>query len=119
MNDIQIHKRIKGQQRGRRQGPQAVAEIRALLGNEPRRRDLLIEHLHKIQDQYHGISKAHLHALASEMKLSQVEVYEVASFYHHFDLRDDEQSEYTAVSIRVCDSLSCYLAGAEKLYQQL
>jgi NADH:ubiquinone oxidoreductase subunit E len=72
--------------KGRRVDPQALAEVQALLGDESRQRDLLIEHLHKIQDHFGCLSSPHLAALAQEMRLAQVEVYEVATFYHHFDV---------------------------------
>ncbi len=93
----------------------AAADIAALLGDAPRRRDLLIEHLHLIQDRYGHLSAAHLRALADEMRLSQVEVYEVASFYAHFDVVREDETPPPALTIRVCDSLSCELAGAEAL----
>ena len=73
--------KVRGTPKGRRVDPKALAEVQALLGNASRRRDLLIEHLHKIQDRYHHISAAHLAALASEMKMAMAEVYEVATFY--------------------------------------
>src|SRR5688572_12284070 len=76
----------RGRPKGRAVEPRALAEVQALLGAESRRRDLLIEHLHKIQDRYGHISAAHVAALAREMRLSQTEVYEVATFYHHFDV---------------------------------
>jgi formate dehydrogenase len=105
--------------KGRRVDPQALLEVQALLGEAPRRRDLLIEHLHKIQDRYHALSAAHLAALAQELKLAQSEVYEVASFYHHFDvLRDGEQAPAT-LTVRVCAGLSCELAGAQALLDKL
>src|SRR6202171_6093060 len=72
--------------RGGRADPQAAEEIAVLLGDRPRRRDLLIEHLHLIQDKYHQISAAHLAALAEEMKLAFAEVFETATFYAHFDI---------------------------------
>jgi formate dehydrogenase len=99
--------------------PRALEEVRALLGDEPRRRDLLIEHLHKIQDRYGHLGAAHLAALAGEMKLAQAEVYEVASFYHHFDIVKEGQSAPPALTVRVCDSLSCALAGGEALLDKL
>jgi len=77
---------VRSQPKGRQVDPKAREEIRALLGNDPRRRDLLIEYLHRIQDRYGHLSAAHLVALADEMKLSMTEVYEVATFYHHFDV---------------------------------
>ena len=76
----------EGRRRGRKVEPKALAEIRELLGDTPRRRDLLIEFLHKIQDRHHCISAAHIVALAKEMNLPTTEIYEVATFYHHFDV---------------------------------
>ena len=93
--------------------------MRALLGDRPRRRDLLIEHLHLIQDRYGHLSAAHLAALAHEMKLAQTEVYEVATFYAHFDVVKDGETPPPAVTVRVCDSLSCAMAGAEALLAKL
>ena len=82
-------------------------EVRALLGDRPRRRDLLIEHLHLIQDEYGHLSAAHLRALAEEMRLSMAEVYEVATFYAHFDVVKEGEPAPPDLTIRVCDSLSC------------
>ena len=79
-------KRVKGTLKGRRVDPQARAEVLALLGNDPRRRDLLIEYLHRIQDRYGCLAAAHLVSLADELKMAMAEVYEVATFYHHFDI---------------------------------
>ena len=93
--------------------------MRALLGDRPRRRDLLIEHLHLIQDRYGHLSAAHLAALAHEMKLAQTEVYEVATFYAHFDVVKEGEIPPPPVTVRVCDSLSCAMAGAEKLLADL
>ncbi len=90
-------------------------EVRALLGDRPRRRDLLIEHLHLIQDEYGHLSAAHLRALAEEMRMSMAEVYEVATFYAHFDVVKEGETPPPALTIRVCDSLSCELAGAQAL----
>jgi formate dehydrogenase beta subunit len=104
--------------KGRQIDPQALADVEALLIDRPRRRDLLIEHLHLIQDHYGHISAAHLAALASEMKLAQTEVYEVATFYAHFDVVKEGETPPPAVTVRVCDSLSCALAGAERLLEQ-
>jgi formate dehydrogenase len=104
--------------KGRQIDPRALDEVRALLGNRPRRRDLLIEFLHLIQDRYGHISAAHLAALAEEMKLAQAEVYEVATFYAHFDVVKDGPPP-PPVTVRVCDSLSCAMAGAEKLLAEL
>src|ERR1044071_7099208 len=78
--------KVRGTPKGRRVDPRALQEVQALLGNESRRRELLIAHLHKLQDRYGHLSAAHLAALASEMKMAMAEVYEVATFYHHFDV---------------------------------
>ena len=105
--------------KGRQYEDTALAEVRALLRDRPRRRDLLIEFLHLIQDAYGHQSAAHLRALAEEMKLSMAEVWEVATFYAHFDpLREDDPVP-PALTIRVCDSLSCELAGSEALISAL
>ncbi len=101
--------------RGRQIEDAARAEVLALLGDRPRRRDLLIEHLHLIQDAHGHLSAAHIAALADEMKLAQAEVYEVATFYAHFDVVHEGEAPPPALTIRVCDSLSCELAGAEAL----
>src|SRR5256885_14890144 len=77
--------------KGRQVDPEALAEMQALLGDRSRQRDLLIEHLHLLQDKYHCLRARHLAALAMEMKLALVEVYEVASFYAHFDIRSEER----------------------------
>src|SRR5882757_3282831 len=105
--------------KGRQVDPRALAEVRALLGSRPRRRDLLIEHLHLIQDRYRHLSAVHLAALAEEMKLALTEVYEVATFYSHFDVVKEGETPPPALTVRVCDSLSCAMAGAEKLFAEL
>ena len=105
--------------KGRQVDPEALAEIRSLLGERERRRDLLIEHLHLIQDRYGHLSAAHLAALALEMKLALTEVYEVATFYAHFDVVKEGEAVPPPVTVRVCDSLSCALAGAERLLADL
>ena len=102
----------RGKLKGRRVEPDALAQVQQLLGGAPRRRDLLIEHLHKIQDQFGHISAAHIAALACEMKLSMTEVFEVASFYHHFDIVKEGDKPPPELTVRVCDSLSCELGGA-------
>jgi formate dehydrogenase len=89
--------------------------VRELLGDAPRRRDLLIEYLHRIQDSRGHISAANLAALAKEMGLPQTEVYEVATFYHHFDVVKEGDQPPPALTVRVCDSISCAIAGAEDL----
>jgi len=111
--------KVRGTPKGRRVDPKALAEVQVLLGNASRRRDLLIEHLHKIQDRYHHISAAHLAALASEMKMAMAEVYEVATFYHHFDVVKEGETAPPAVTVRVCDSIACDLAGSHRLLEKL
>ena len=101
--------------KGRQLDDAAWEEVRALLGDRPRRRDLLIEFLHLIQDAHGCLSAAHLRALAEEMRLAQAEVYEVATFYAHFDVVKEGEPKPPALTIRVCDSLSCELAGAQQL----
>ena len=101
--------------KGRQVDETALAEIRRLLGDRERRRDLLIEHLHLIQDEHRCLRAEHIRALADEMRLSQVEVYEVASFYDHFDVVKEGEEIPPPLTIRVCDSVSCMLAGAEDL----
>jgi formate dehydrogenase beta subunit len=105
--------------KGRRVDPAALAKVQALLGTESRQADLLIEHLHKIQDRYAHLSAAHLAALAQEMRLSQAHVYEVASFYHHFDVVKEGGAAPAALTVRVCDGLSCEMAGAKDLLAKL
>src|SRR5579884_3790593 len=105
--------------KGRQVDPVALEEVRALLTDRPRRRDLLIEHLHLLQDRYGCLSAAHLTALAAEMRMALAEVYEVATFYSHFDVVKEGDTAPPAVTVRVCDSLSCAMAGAEKLIEKL
>jgi formate dehydrogenase len=105
--------------KGRQVDPSALEEIRALLTDRPRRRDLLIEHLHLIQDRYHHISAPHLAALAFEMKMALAEVYEVATFYSHFDVVKEGEDAPPAITVRVCDSISCAMAGSEELLKRL
>ncbi|SFR36024.1 NAD-dependent formate dehydrogenase flavoprotein subunit [Yoonia tamlensis] len=105
--------------KGRQLDDMAWAQVKDLLGDRPRRRDLLIEFLHLIQDAFGHLSAAHLRALAEEMRLSQAEVYEVASFYAHFDPVKEGETPPPALTIRVCDSLSCELAGAQQLQKAL
>ena len=119
---IKIHpRRPRHQLKGRQPTDAARAEVRALIGPPPaegHRRDLLIEHLHALNDHYQGLFERHLVALAAEMRLSMAEVYEVASFYHHFEvLRDDAAAP--RLTVRVCQSLSCQLAGAGDLLARL
>lgn len=99
--------------------PEAFDEVRALLGDMPLRRDLLIEYLHLIQDRYRRLSADHIAALAGILQLAQTEVYEVASFYHHFDLVGPGDADPPELTIRVCDSVSCEMAGGEALVAAL
>ena len=105
--------------KGRQYDDQALAEVRQLLAGRPVKRDLLIEFLHLIQDAYGHLSAAHLRALAEEMRLSMAEVYEVTTFYAHFDVVKEGETAPPALTIRVCDSLSCELAGAQQLKSAL
>ncbi len=105
--------------KGRQVDPDALAEVQALLGERPRRRDFLIEHLHLLQDRYGHLAARHLAALAQEMKLPMAEVYEVASFYAHFDIVLEGETPPPALTVRVCDSLSCEMAGAQELLKAL
>ncbi len=107
------------QPKGRQVEPQALDEVRALLGERSRQRDLLIEHLHLIQDRYGQLSDRHLAALAQEMRLPMAEVFEVATFYAHFDVVVDANSAAPGITVRVCDSLSCALVGGEQLLAAL
>ena len=105
--------------KGRRVDPTALVEVQGLLGTASRQRDLLIEHLHKIQDAFGHLSAAHLAALAQEMRLAQTEVFEVASFYHHFDIVKEGGAAPQPLTVRVCDGLSCEMAGAQDLLARL
>ena len=111
--------RVRSTPKGRRVEPQARADVLALLADAPRRRDLLIEHLHKIQDRFGHLSAAHLVALADEMKMAMAEVYEVATFYHHFDVVKEGDTVPPALTVRVCDSIACDLAGSHALLESL
>jgi formate dehydrogenase len=112
-------KRAKSTPKGRQVDPQAAEEIALLLGDRPRRRDLLIEYLHLIQDTSKQISAGHLAALADEMKLSFAEVFETATFYAHFDVVKEGEADIPPLTIRVCDSLTCAMLGGEKLLHEL
>jgi formate dehydrogenase len=105
--------------RGRVLRQEEVAAVAALLGEAPRERALLIEYLHLIQDQEGCLPEGHLHALAEELKIPMAEVYEVATFYAHFDVVGEGEARPPAVTVRVCDSLSCMLAGADILLEDL
>lgn len=105
--------------KGRQVQPDARTDVQKLLKGKSRARDLLIEHLHLIQDKYGHLSAPHLAALAEEMKLAMAEIYEVATFYHHFDVVREGEDAPPEVTIRVCDSLSCEMAGAKDIIKSL
>jgi formate dehydrogenase len=105
--------------KGRQVDPGALEEVEALLGDRPRRRDLLIEHLHLIQDSYRQISAAHLAALAEIMRIPMAEAYETATFYAHFDVVREGDAPVPPLTVRVCDSLTCAMLGGEKLLAEL
>ena len=105
--------------KGRQVEDAALATVRELIGGRPRRRDLLIEYLHLIQDRFGHISAENLRALADELRMAQAEVYEVATFYAHFDVVKEDEAPPPELTIRVCDSLSCELAGAQDLLDGL
>src|SRR5215216_5117144 len=105
--------------KGRQVDPAALEEVQLLLGDRERRHDLLIEHLHLLQDHFGCLHARHLVALADEMRLALAEIYEVASFYAHFDIVMDDEAAPPPLTVRVCDSLSCALSGAERLLDAL
>jgi formate dehydrogenase len=111
--------RVRPIPKGRAVDPKALQDVQALLGDAARRRDLLIEHLHRINDRYGCLGAAHLAALAQEMSLALTEVYEVATFYHHFEVVKEGEAAPARVTVRVCDSIACELAGAEQLLKNL
>ncbi|MDB5908424.1 MAG: NADH-quinone oxidoreductase subunit, partial [Massilia sp.] len=127
MNQMIIPIKVEGASRqrkreapkGRRVDPAALAQVQELLGEQSRQADMLIEHLHKIQDSFGCLSAEHLAALAAEMKMAQTEVYEVATFYHHFDVVKEGGDAPAALTVRVCDGLSCEMAGARDLLARL
>ncbi|HXX82599.1 MAG TPA: NAD(P)H-dependent oxidoreductase subunit E [Casimicrobiaceae bacterium] len=110
-----VRRKASAHPKGRPLDPRAADEIAKLLGEAPRRRDLLVEFLHLIQDRYGHISAAHIVALADEMRLAHTEVYEVATFYHHFDVVKEGETPPPPLTVRVCETLSCQLAGADAL----
>jgi len=112
-------RRPVGRPKGRQVDPEARAEVRRLLGDSPRRRDLLIEFLHRIQDAHGCIAAPHVVALAEEMRLAMTEVYEVATFYHHFDVVKEGDTLPPRLTVRVCETLSCRMAGSEALQATL
>jgi len=105
--------------KGRQITDQATADVQRLLGDQPRRREYLIEYLHLIQDAFGHLSDAHMAALAAELRLAQTEVYEVATFYHHFDVVKQGEDAPPALTVRVCDSITCEMKGSGALTAQL
>ncbi|PUB74761.1 MAG: NADH-quinone oxidoreductase subunit F [gamma proteobacterium symbiont of Ctena orbiculata] len=116
---VKSDKREPGHNKGRRVKPAVLAEIRELLGETPRRPELLIELLHRLQDAHGFITIDQVMALAQELNISSAHVYEVASFYHHFDLVGEGETPPPPLTVRVCDSISCMLDGAESLIADL
>jgi len=112
-------RKVRSTAKGRVHDPESLQEVQECLGAMPRRRDLLIEYLHRIQDRFGALAARHLVALARELRLSAAEIYEVASFYHQFDLVMENDGAPPALTVRVCDSISCSLAGAEELVAAL
>ena len=117
-DDLRETIRRKSKLKGRQADDASLAEVRQLIGNAPHRRDLLIENLHKLNDEYRALHDRHLVALAKEMNLPMAEVYEVATFYHHFEVvrGNDPVADIT---VRVCDGIACELAGAQNLLAKL
>src|SRR5712691_9120688 len=114
-----MKRKVRPTPKGRNVDPQVLEDVRGLLGDAPRRRDLLIEHLHRINDRYGYLSAAHLAALAEEMRLALAEVYEVATFYHHFEVVKEGEAPPPPLTVRVCDSIACDMAGAQSLLKNL
>jgi formate dehydrogenase len=112
-------KRARAFPKGRQLESEALQQVRELLEGKPRRHDLLIEYLHLIQDRYHYISARHLRALCEELRLPQAAAYEVATFYAHFDVVKEGEEPPPPTTVRVCDSITCAIKGAEALYQAL
>ena len=117
--EVRSKMKARNTPKGRQVDPQARADVAALLSGRELRRDLLIEFLHLIQDQYGALSAAHMAALAEAMKIAQTEVYEVATFYHHFDVVKEGEETPAALTVRVCETLSCAMAGADELLKKL
>ena len=109
----------KGRILGRIMDQNALSQVQALIGDQPKTRDMLIEHLHKIQDKYHHISNRHILALAKEMNLPMAEVYETATFYHHFDVTKEDETPPPTITVRVCESLTCEMYHAHELINEL
>jgi len=118
LDDMRERIRRKSKLKGRQADDVSLSEVRALIGAAPHRRDLLIEHLHKLNDAYRCLHDRHLVALAREMNIAMAEVYEVATFYHHFEVVKGDAAA-PGLTVRVCDGLSCELAGAQDLLKRL
>jgi NADH:ubiquinone oxidoreductase subunit F (NADH-binding)/NADH:ubiquinone oxidoreductase subunit E len=118
VDDMRRQIRQKSKLKGRQADDSAIEQVQALIGEGPYRRDLLIEYLHALNDTYLGIKDVHMVAIAKLMRLPMAEVYEVASFYHHFDILREGETP-SAITIRVCDGLSCNLKGAQDLLHKL
>ena len=118
VDDMRQRIRSKSKLKGRQPDDAAVQEVRDLLGTGPHARDLLIEHLHRLQDHFRCLHDRHLVALAKEMRIGMAEVFEVATFYHHFEVLKGD-AEPAALTVRVCDGLSCEMAGAQDLLARL
>jgi formate dehydrogenase beta subunit len=116
---LSMKRKVRSTPKGRAVDAKALAEVRALLGETPRRRELLIEHLHLINDHFGHLPAAHLAALAQELNLALTEVYEVATFYHHFEVVKEGETAPPPLTVRVCDSISCELAGAHQMLEKL
>lgn len=114
-----MNKKKLGKQKGRLVDSKALLEVQKLLSDMPLRKDMLIEALHLIQDEFHYLSAKHLVALAHEMKLAHAEVFEVATFYHHFDVIKENDAPPQSLTVRICDSLTCEMFGAKELSESL
>src|SRR6202521_3208810 len=112
-------RKVRSTPKGRAVDAKALHEVQALLGDSPRRRDMLIEFLHRIQDTFGHITAAHIVALSQKMKLAMTEVYEVATFYHHFDVVKEGETAPPALTVRVCETLSCAMAGSGEVLRSL
>ena len=118
VDDMRQRIRTKSKLKGRQTDDESLAAVRALLGCAPHRRDLLIENLHRLNDHFGALRDHHLVALAKEMNIPMAEVYEVATFYHHFEVIKGD-ADAPGLTVRVCDGLSCELAGAQDLLARL
>ena len=114
-----MNKKKLGKQKGRLVDSEALMEVQKLLSDMPLRKDMLIEALHLIQDEFHYLSAKHLVALAHVMKLAHAEVFEVATFYHHFDVIKENDAPPPPLTVRICDSLTCEMSGAKELTESL